>query len=312
VTVEYARGCHDSDPADTEIDDAVVLATAADVTIVFVGAKSGLVSDCTVGEMRDAADLDLPGAQSDLVEAVVATGTPTIVVVVSGRVHTLERIAAAADALLWVVPPGEEGGSAIADVLIGAMNPSGRLPVTLPRNVGQLPLHHDMRARGDRSEIYGDYVDSSSSPLFAFGHGLSYTIFHYGPLRVDPGTTASRTIIELEVTNAGAVAGEDVVQLYCRDDVASVARPNRELVGFARVGLAPGETATVTFDVPSSRLAFHDAAMQRVTEPGSFTFLVGASSIDIRAEATVDLAGDTVLHPVRDGEMTSSCVSAPR
>lgn len=312
VTVDYARGCHDSDPADTEIDDAVLLATAADVAIVFVGAKSGLVSDCTVGEMRDVADLALPGAQSELVEAVVATGTPTIVVVVSGRVHTLERIAAEANALLWVVPPGEEGGTALAHVLTGEVNPSGRLPVTLPLHVGQLPVHHDMRARGERSEIYGDYVDRPSSPLFAFGHGLSYTTFEYGPLRVDPGTTASRTIIELEVTNAGEVAGEEVVQLYCRDDVASVARPNRELVGFARVGLVPGEAATVTFDVPSSRLAFHDGAMRRVTEPGSFTFLVGASSNDIRAETKVDLTGDAVVHPARDSEMTSSRVASMR
>ena len=262
--------------------------------------------------MHDAAVLDLPGAQFELVEAIVATGTPTIVVVVSGRVHTLERIAAAANALLWVAPPGEEGGSALADVMIGAVNPSGRLPVTLPRHVGQLPLHHDMRARGDRSEIYGDYVDCPSSPLFAFGHGLSYTTFEYGPLRVEPGTTASRTIVELDVTNAGDVAGDEVVQLYCRDDVASVARPDRELVGFTRISLAPGDAATVTFDVPSSRLAFHDASLRRVTEPGTFTFFVGASSIDTRAEATVDLTGDTVVHDVRNSEMTSSRVTVHR
>jgi beta-glucosidase len=308
VTVEYARGCHDSDAADEEIGDAVRLATAADVAIVFVGSRSGLVSDCTSGEMRDAVSLELPGAQTDLVEAVSATGTPTIVVVVSGRVHTLGRITAAADAVVWVPPPGEEGGHALADVLTGAVNPSGRLPVTLPRHVGQLPLHHDMRARGDRSEIYGDYVDCESSPLFAFGHGLSYTTFEYGPLRAEAGTTASRTIIGVEVTNVGARAGEEVVQLYCRDDVASVARPARELVGFTRVHLGPGESATVGFVVPSSRLAFHNHTMHRVTEPGTFTFFVGASSIDTRAEATVELTGDTVLHPVRDREPTSSRV----
>ncbi len=312
VTVEHVRGCHDSDPDDTQISEAVELAAAADIAIVFVGTKSGLTSDCTVGEMRDAASLDLPGAQIDLVEAVSATGTPTIVVVVSGRVHTLGRITDAADALLWVPPPGEEGGSAISEVLTGAVNPSGRLPVTLPRDVGQLPLHHDMRARGERSEIYGDYIDSASSPLFAFGHGLSYTTFEYGPLRVEAGTTSSQTVIEVEVTNEGERAGEEVVQLLCRDDVASVARPTRELIGFARVPLAPGESATVTFVVPSSRLAFHDRTMRRVTEPGTFTFLVGASSIDIRAEATVELSGDTVLHDVRDSELTSSRVSARR
>ena len=312
VAVEYARGCHDSDPTDVGIGDAVALAAAADVAIVLVGARSGLVPDCTVGEMRDAASLDLPGAQIDLVEAVGATGTPMIVVVISGRVHTMGRIAAAASALLWCPPPGEEGGSAIADVLTGAVNPSGRLPITLPRHVGQLPLHHDMRARGERSEIYGDYVNSPSSPLFAFGRGLSYTTFEYGPLRVEAGTTSSETTVEIEVTNVGGRAGEEVVQLYCRDDVASVARPTRELIGFARASLAAGESATVTFVVPSSRLAFHDRTMQRVTEPGTFTFLVGASSIDIRDEATVDLTGDTVVHDVarqRIDRVASECIA---
>lgn len=312
VTVEHVRGCHDSDPDDAQIEEAIELATAADVAILFVGARSGLVSDCTVGEMRDATSLDLPGAQTELIEAVRATGTPTVVVVVSGRVHTLGRIADAANALLWLPPPGEEGGSAIADVLTGAVNASGRLPVTLPRHVGQLPLHHDMRARGDRSDMYGDYVDRPSSPLFAFGHGLSYTTFDYGALRVDAGTTSSETVVEVEVTNAGERSGDEVVQLYCRDDVASVARPIRELIGFERAFLAVGESATVTFVVPASRLAFHDRTMRRVTEPGTFTFFVGASSIDIRAEATVELSGDAMEHDVRDSAMTSSRVSAPR
>ena len=148
ASVSYVRGCHDSDPADRDIEAAVTAARRADVAIVFVGARSGLVPDCTSGEMRDAVSLDLPGAQTELVEAVAATGTPTVVVVVSGRVHTLGSVAAVANALLWSPLPGEEGGHGIADVLTGAVNPSGRLPVTLPRHVGQLPLHHDMRAGG--------------------------------------------------------------------------------------------------------------------------------------------------------------------
>jgi beta-glucosidase len=228
-----------------------------------------------------------------------------VVVVVSGRVHTLERIRNAANALLWVAPPGEVGGHAVADVLTGAVNPSGRLPVTLPRHVGQLPLHHDMRARGDRAEPYTYYVDCKNTPLFAFGHGLSYTEFEYGPLRVEGGTTDGRALVELEVTNVGTLAGEEVVQLYCRDDVASVARPNRELVGFTRVPLDVGETATITFDVPASRLAFHDSAVRRVTEPGTFTFFDGASSRDIRAEARIELTGETAVHLVTESESTS-------
>ncbi len=273
---------------------------------MFVGAKSGLVPDCTSGEMRDAVSLDLPGAQMELIETVASTGTPTVVVVVSGRVHTLGSVVGVANAALWSPVPGEEGGNGILDVLTGAVNPSGRLPVTLPRHVGQLPLHHDMRARGERSEFYGDYLDSPSSPLFPFGHGLSYTRFEYRDLSVVPGTTSSGTIVELSVANVGDRSGEDVVQLYFRDDVASVARPNRELVGFVRVALEAGESATVTFTVPASRLASHDDKMTRVTEPGAFTFLVGASSADIRAQATALVSGESVVHPLRDIEFTST------
>jgi beta-glucosidase len=297
TTIDHVRGCHDSDAGDEEIAAAVALASNADLAIVFVGARSGLVPDCTSGEMRDAASLDLPGAQPELVEAICATGTPTVVVVVSGRVHTLTRIADVADALLWVAPPGEEGGRAIADVLTGEVNPSGRLPVTFPRHVGQLPLHHDMRARGDRAEFYGDYSDCPSSPLFAFGHGLSYTTFEYENLRVDAGTTSTETRGDVEVTNRGTTEGTEIVQIYVRDDVASVVRPIRELVEFASVELAAGESTVVTFSVPSSRLAFHDRSMRRVTEPGTFTFFVGSSSTDIRAEQTVEITGDVARHP---------------
>jgi beta-glucosidase len=209
----------------------------------------------------------------------------------------LAPIAEVADALLWVAPPGEEGGHAIADVLTGTVNPSGRLPVTFPRHVGQLPLHHDMRARGDRAEFYGDYSDSPSSPLFAFGHGLSYTTFEYDNFRVAPGTTSTETRLDVDVTNTGTTAGTEIVQLYVRDDVASVARPIRELVEFAAVELAAGASTGVTFSVPSSRLAFHDRSMRRVTEPGMFTFFVGSSSTDIRAEQTVEITGDIARHP---------------
>ena len=308
VSVTYTRGCHDSDADDRDFDSAVGAARAADIAVVCVGAKSGLVMDCTSGELRDAASLDLPGAQTELVEAVAATGTPTVVVVVSGRVHTLGRVVAVANAVLWSPLPGEEGGSGIANVLTGETNPSGRVPVTLPRHVGQVPLHHDMRARGDRSEFYGDYIDCPSTPLFSFGHGLSYTTFDYGPLRIEPGRTESDTTIELSITNTGGRAGEEVVQLYCRDDTTSVAQPDRELIGFARVELAPSESRKVTFTVPASRLASHDRMMRRVTEPGTFTFFVGASAADIRAEVAVQINGDLAVHPLRDHQLTSTRV----
>lgn len=210
-----------------------------------------------------------------------------------GRVHTLVDEAATADALLWSIPPGEEGGNAIADVLTGAVNPAGRLPVTLPVHVGQIPIHHDARQRGDKAEFYGDYVDRTVAGLFPFGHGLSYTTFDYGELDIDAGSTTAPTTITVDVTNTGDCDGDEVVQLYATDEFASVARPIRELVGFARVPIPAGETRRVRFTVHPSRLAFHGLDMRHATEAGTFTFRVGRSSADPdMATVTVDLAGD--------------------
>jgi beta-glucosidase len=309
VEVEYVRGCHYSDVDDADLPAAVDAARRADVAVVCVGGHSGLLPHSTVGEMRDSATLELTGAQVDLVEAVGATGTPTVVVVMSGRVHVLGRVAASANALLWTAPPGEEGGSGLADVLTGAVPPSGRLPVTLPRTVGQLPVHHDQRSRGDRSEIWVDYTDSPVTPLFAFGHGLSYTTFVYGRLDVGVGSTTAPTTVSFDVTNVGDRSGEEVVQLYVRDEVASVTRPLRELIGFTRVALDPGSTARVAFTVDPSRLAFHDASLTCVTEPGAFTFLAGAASDDIRAQSTVHLDGEVTEYPLRRRVPTAATVS---
>ncbi|MEM7140248.1 MAG: glycoside hydrolase family 3 N-terminal domain-containing protein [Actinomycetota bacterium] len=292
TTITHAHGCDDTGSDRSGFADAVAAATAADVAVVCVGARSGLVPGSTVGEARDATDLDLPGVQRELVEAVSATGTPTIAVVISGRAHTLGTEAASSNALLWWVPPGEEGGTAIADVLTGAANPAGRLPVTLPKHVGQLPLHHDMRQRGGKAEFYGEYVDRDVEALYWFGHGLSYTTFAYGDLEVSPGSTTEPTTVRVDVTNTGDRDGDEVVQLYATDDVASVARPVRELVGFRRVPIAAGDTVTVTFTVDPSRLAFHALDHRLVVEPGTFTLRVGRSSYDPEASvASLDLSG---------------------
>jgi beta-glucosidase len=224
-----------------------------------------------------------------------------VVVVVSGRVHTLATEAELASALLWSIPPGEEGGHAIADILTGAANPAGRLPVTLPLHVGQIPLHHDTRQRGDRSEFYGPYVDREVSPLFAFGHGLSYASFDYSELVVEPGSTTAPTSIVVEVTNTGERDGDEVVQLYVTDEVASIARPIRELVGFARVSIRAGVSRRLRFTVDPSRLAFHGTDMRLVTEPGLFTFRVGRSSDDPgMREAFASLAGDVAEYKRRE------------
>lgn len=291
--ITHARGCADTGDDRSGFEDAVATAAAAEVAVVFVGARSGLIPEATVGEARDATDLDLPGVQSELVAAVAATGTPTVLVVVSGRVHTLGDEVEDTNAALWAILPGEEGGAAIADVLTGAVNPAGRLPVSMPKRVGQIPLHHDMRRRGDRSEFYTNYVDSDVEARFWFGHGLSYTTFDYGELRIAAGSTTTATTVAVDVTNAGERDGDEVVQLYMTDDVASVARPIRELIGFRRVSIPAGETLTVTFTVDPSRLAFHGLDLRLATEPGTFTVHVGRSSHDPDGRSEqIELGGD--------------------
>ena len=306
VEVVGVRGCSDHDLDDTDFDAAVAAARAADVAIVCVGARSGLTVRDTVGEARDAVSLDLPGAQHALVGAVLATGTPTVLVVVSGRAHTLGDLVDRAAATLYAWLPGEEAGNALADVLLGDAEPGGRLPISLPRHVGQVPLHHDARRRGDRSEFYGDYVDAPRTPAFPFGHGLGYTVFEYSDPEVTAGSTSEPTEVTATVTNAGRRSGDEVVQLYVRDDVASVARPIRELVGFTRIRLEPGASARVTFAVHPSRLAFHDPELRLVCEPGVFTFWVGTSAA-ATASRTVEVTGATTEY--RRTEIVDTVVS---
>ena len=292
VEVAHAKGCEVTGDDASGIEAAVVAARAADVALVFVGGRSGLTLASTVGEARDATDLALTGVQSHLVEAVAATGTPTVVVLVSGRVHAIPSLAATGAAIVQAWCPGEEGGNAIADVLVGRSEPGGRLPISMPRTVGQVPIHHGYRTGGGRAMFYGAYTDSPTTPLFAFGHGLTYTTFDYGELSVlSSGTTEEPVVLVATVTNVGDRRGTEVIQLYVRDDVASVARPYQQLVGFTRVELAAGESATVTFEVHPSRLAFYDEAMRFVTEPGSFRFSVGGSSDRAKTHAVVSLAG---------------------
>lgn len=300
VELIYARGCAVLGDDRSGFAAAVQAARAAEVAVVVVAGKSGLLRPATVGEGNDAANLDLTGVQADLVEALAATGTPLVVVVLSGRVHTLARVAAQANALIQLFPPGEAGGTGLAAVLTGATNPSGRLPVTLPRLVGQVPIHHAYRAGGGHPMFFADYTDCPPTPLFAFGHGLSYTSFVYEQFAVHGTTTQAPIEVAVRVRNSGARAGEEVVQLYMQDQVASVARPDQMLAGFARVALDPGQARTITFTVHPSRLAFYDPQMRFVVEPGTFWFGVGASAADIRAEGTVEVGGAVAAYRQRE------------
>jgi beta-glucosidase len=305
--VRYERGCDIVDPDITGIEAAVSLAREADVAIVFVGGESGLQPHSTVGEARDATSLDLTGVQQGLAAAVITTGTPTVVVLVSGRVHSVPDLAVTASAIVQAWLPGEEGGNAIVDVLTGAVNPSGRLPVSMPRTVGQVPVYASPRSGGGRSMFHGPYTDNATTPLFPFGHGLSYTTFEHGDLTVEAAdSTAEPVVLAIDVWNAGSRAGDEVVRLTVRDDVASVARPRFQLVGFTKVRLEPGETTTVRFTVDPSRLAFYDPAMRFVIEPGDFTFRCGDAS------TTVTLGGDVVEHRQRDVIATEAVATPPR
>jgi len=291
--LHVARGCELSGDDRSGLREAVDAARRAEVAVVLVGGKSGLTPSASSGEFRDASDLSLTGVQQDLVEAVVATGTPTVVVLVNGRCLALPWIAEHVPALLEAWLPGEAGGEALADLLFGAENPAGRLPLSMPRNVGQVPVYYGHKSGGGRPQAFGAYIDSESTPLFPFGHGLSYTRFEYGALEVSPRRAAPDQTLcaEVEVANTGDREGDEVVQLYLRDPVASVTRPVLQLVGFARVGLAPGQTRRIRFLVDPAQAAFYDAAMQLVIEPGELRFQVGASSQDIRSSASLRIDG---------------------
>jgi beta-glucosidase len=295
--IVHAVGAGLRDGTDAQIADAVEVARGADVAVVVLGERSGLTMDATTGESRDRRDLGFLGRQQELLEAVVATGTPTVLLVVSGRPLAIEWAAEHCAAVLLAWVPGEAGPGAIADVLAGDVDPGGRLPVTVPRHVGQVPLTYRHHPTGGRSNWKVDYVDGSVAPLWPFGHGRSYTTFAIDHLRVERSiieTTGDTVTVAVDVTNTGARAGDEVVQLYVRDEEASVARPVLELCGFRRLHLGAGECRTVTFRVSTEQLAYLDARYRRVIEPGTIRVHVGRSSADLPLSAELTLVGPVV------------------
>lgn len=293
--VRAVSGCEVLGDSTAGFAAAVEAARWAEVAIVVVGGRSGLVEGCTSGESIDRADLGLPGVQQALVEAVAATGTPIVVVLINGRPLALPWIAEHVPAVLEAWLPGEEGGTAVADVLFGDYNPGGKLPISLPVGVGQVPVYYNHKPSGGRSHWRGSYVDMSTQPLFPFGHGLSYTRFQYTDLLVEPAAIdpAGSARISAEVANVGARAGEEVVQLYVHDVVASMTRPVKELKGFKRVSLEPGQRKRVVFELAASQLAYYDGSLQPVVEPGRFEIMIGSSSEDIRLLGSFDIVGST-------------------
>ena len=295
AAVTYVKGCAVRDTKGNDIAQAVQAARRADVAVVVVGGSSArdfrtkyidtgaavvdqtAVSDMEAGEGFDRSTLDLMGLQPQLLKELKATGTPLVVVYIEGRPLDKNWAAENADALLTLWYPGGEGGTALADVLLGRYNPAGRLSVSVPRSVGQLPVYYNRKLPYSH-----DYVEESAAPLYPFGYGLSYTTFEYKNLRIDNAT------VMVDITNTGSMAGDEVVQVYIRDLVASTARPRKQLCAFQRVKAIPaGETVTVTLPLQRSAFELVNPAMQRVVEPGEFEIQVGASSDDIRLKQTI-------------------------
>ncbi len=292
--IHYAQGCDVRTPRTDGFAEAVAAAKAAQVAIVVVGDKGGLTDDSTSGEARDRAILSLPGVQPQLVQAICETGTPVVLVLVNGRPVTLDGLVDSAAAIVEVWFPGEEGAQAVTEVLFGDVNPGGKLPISFPLAVGQLPVFYSHRPSGGRSNWKIDYVETPVSPQFPFGFGLSYTRFSYSNLSISPASAkAGETIrVSLEVQNTGERDGDEVVQLYTHQYVPYVTRPVKELKGFKRLTLTAGEKRTVTFQLSVNQQGFYDRDMQFVVEPGAVDVMVGSSSQDIHLTGSFTISGE--------------------
>ncbi|HST64147.1 MAG TPA: glycoside hydrolase family 3 N-terminal domain-containing protein [Mycobacteriales bacterium] len=288
--IAYERGCEVLGEDRSGFPAAVAAARSADLCVVLVGDLAGLFGRGSSGEGCDAVDLRLPGVQADLVEELLGTGTPVVVVVVSGRPYALGQLHGRA-ALVQAFMPGEEGATAIAGVLSGRIQPGGKLPVQIPRTAGGQPSTYLQPPLGGPESDGVSTLDPT--PLFPFGHGGSYTTFEIGDLRLSATSvpTDGEFTATVRVRNTGSRAGDEVVQLYLHDEVAQVARPVRWLTGFARVGLEPGAATDVRFRVHADRTAYTDRDLDRVVEPGAIEVLAGTSAGDLPLSGTVTLTG---------------------
>ena len=278
--VLYAKGCALAGEGAEGLDEAVRVAQQADAAVVVVGEDADMS-----GEAASRAALDLPGRQLDLVRAVLGTGTPTVVVLMNGRPLTIPWIAENVPAVLEAWHPGVQAGHAVADVLFGDVNPGGKLPITFPRSVGQIPIYYAHKSTGRppdaKNKYTSKYLDSPVTPLYPFGHGLSYTSFELSDLALSAKTLPpdGKLTASVQVENTGNRPGDEVVQLYIQDADASVTRPVRELRGFERVTLKPGEKRKVEFPLTPEHLGFYGRDSRFIVEPGLFRVFAAASSV---------------------------------
>jgi beta-glucosidase len=279
ATVSYAQGCDTSCTSASGFAAAVSAAKASAVTVIVAGEPSA-----DSGEASSRSDISLPGQQTALIQAIAATGKPYVVVLMNGRPLTLGWVADNAPALLEAWYPGTEGGNAVADVLFGKVDPGGKLPMSFPRNVGQIPISYNELPTGrpaDPNNKYtSKYLDVSNTPQYAFGYGLSYTTFALSHLHVPAGSVSAKGTLSVsaDITNTGTVAGDDVVQLYTHQDGTTILQPVRRLNGFKRVTLAPGQTKTITFTLGPGNIGFYNNLGQFEVDPGTVEVFVGDSS----------------------------------
>lgn len=301
VKVIYEKGCKIADaekidgvkkaieaPLKDEmasINKAVSAARSSDVAVVCIGSETPFSMEAFYmkGYTGDRATLDLLGNQMELVNRVVATGTPTVVVLMHGRPLTIPELAKKVPAIIDVFYLGQAVGSSVADALFGKVNPSGKLSISYPESVGQIPIYYSQK----ESAFLKEYVDMGNKPLFAFGHGLSYTTFDYAALKIENAIVTSTKPLQFKVSlkNTGNVVGKEVIQVYFKDDYASITRPAKQLVRFEKVELKAGETKEVSFEIDAKDLAFTGIDMTSITEPGTFQLMVGSSSEDIKLTA---------------------------
>jgi beta-glucosidase len=280
--INYVKGCEINDSSETDFDKAVEAAKKSDIVIMVVGESREMS-----GEAASRSNLNLPGVQKNLVKRIYQTGKPVVVVLMNGRPLTINWVAKNIPAVIEAWFLGDQAGNAIADVLFGDYNPSGKLPVTFPRSVGQIPIYYNHKNTGrpakENDKYTSKYLDSPVSPLYPFGYGLSYTTFDYMNIRTDKSkiSKSDSLAVLIDVSNAGSIAGEEVVQLYIHDEVRSVTPAVKELKGFKKIKLSPGETKTIKFIITPQMLSFLDVHLNRIVEPGTFDIMIGGNSVDV-------------------------------
>jgi beta-glucosidase len=290
--ISYAQACAPGCPTSDGFAQAVAAAQSADVVVLAIGETWDMS-----GEAKSRTDISLPGQQEALFNALKATGKPVAVVMLAGRPLVFNTIADKADAIVYAWFPGSEGGNAVANVLFGDVNPSGKLPITFPRSVGQIPISYAQYNTGrpvtdEKNVVYKSaYIDSVNTPRYAFGHGLSYTDFKYTGLALSSPTISGtqKVTLSFDLSNSGKVEGTEIVQLYLRDMVSSVVRPLKELKGFQKVRLKPGETRRVSFSIDRDTLSYFNSKLAWGAEAGEFKLMVGSASDDIRLDSTLTL-----------------------